>query len=213
MQVIEIFQSIDGEGKRAGKPTTFIRLAGCNLRCKYCDSSYAFNMADGTTMAPADIVAKVKDIGVPSVTVTGGEPLVHPNIKDLLELLDDAGFDINVETNGTINPANYHYLHNVWFTVDYKCPSSGEENMMCTYSFETLREHDVLKFVVGSQEDLSCAADILRRYKPYSEVYFSPVFGYDPKNIVQFLLENQLYSCKVQLQLHKIIWSPDKRGV
>ena len=216
MKVIEIFKSIDGEGIRAGLPTTFIRLAGCNLRCDYCDSEYTFDMNDGKDMSIEDIIQECVDNRIGSITLTGGEPLIHKDVEELLIKLNETNvFDINVETNGTIDPSKYHMLENVWFTVDYKCPSSGLgiEDAMNPQAFKTLRHQDVLKFVVGSKEDMECAYKVIAKYSPECSIYFSPVFGFDASKIVDFLLEKELYDCKVQLQLHKYIWNPDKRGV
>lgn len=214
MKVVEIFKSIDGEGKRAGLPTTFVRLAGCNLRCRYCDTSYAFDAKEATDMSIEDIVKKFKGYGVASVTITGGEPLVHPHVTDLLTMMNNMNiFDINVETNGSINPSPYHDLKNVWFTVDYKCPSSGEENHMNPEAFKSLRPQDVLKFVVGNKEDLYKASQVIEKYKPKAQIYFSPVFGFPAKEIVEFILNHDLNDCKVQLQMHKYIWDPEERGV
>lgn len=214
MRVVEIFKSIDGEGKRAGLPTTFLRLAGCNLRCAYCDTSYAFDVSCAKDMSVDKIIEELKDKGISSITITGGEPLIHPHISTLLaELNKTHMFDINVETNGTIDPSKYHELEDVWFTVDYKCPSSGEEAKMDAKAFETLRNQDVLKFVVGSSEDLNRSLEIIERYQPSAQIYFSPVFGYEPGKIVEFLLSKNLSHCKVQLQMHKYIWPVDMRGV
>lgn len=214
MRVVEIFKSIDGEGKRAGLPTTFIRLAGCNLRCEYCDTAYAFDTSCAKEMSVDHIIEECKDLGVSSITLTGGEPLVHPHVITLLAEMNKTHlFDINVETNGTIDPSKYHLLEDVWFTVDYKCPSSGEERKMNARAFETLREKDVLKFVVGSEEDLNRALEVIETYQPAAQIYFSPVFGYEPSKIVEFLLEKQLHHCKVQLQMHKYIFDPNARGV
>ena len=213
MKVVEIFKSIDGEGKRAGLPTTFIRLAFCNLRCSYCDTSYAFDDKCAEEMTIDEIVQKCIELDCPSITLTGGEPLIHKDVEKLLVELDRNNFDVNVETNGTIDPSRYHLLKNVWFTVDYKSPSSGCENAMNPEAFKTLRTQDVLKFVVGSDEDLEAALRVIREYSPYEPTYFSQLFGYDANNIVNFLLFNKLNRCKVQLQIHKYIFDPNARGV
>ena len=213
MKVVEIFKSIDGEGKRAGMPTTFIRLALCNLRCTYCDTLYAFDDKCAEEMTVDEIVHKCIELDCPSITLTGGEPLIHKDVENLLAELDRNNFDVNVETNGTVDPSRYYLLKNVWFTVDYKSPSSGCEAQMNPGAFKKLRPQDVLKFVVGSDEDLEAALRVIREYRPVAQIYFSPVFGYDAKNIVNFLLFNKLNSCKIQLQIHKYIWPVDMRGV
>lgn len=217
MKVVEIFNSIDGEGKRAGLPTTFIRLYGCNLNCSYCDTRYGCEGNNYTDMAIYQIINLVNKIGCKSVTITGGEPLIHVGIKDLIDELLELGFWVNIETNGSM-PLLYFggkaIKGELFYTVDYKCPSSGmESKMMC--DFEHLTEDDVLKFVVGSEEDLLAAKNfLLNVYHGDPQVYFSPVFGQiTPEEIVEFILKNMMWGVKVQVQLHKIIWDPSKRGV
>lgn len=222
MRVVEIFRSIDGEGKRTGLPTSFVRLFGCNLDCSYCDTKYA-NEDDSRTriLSVAEIIDHLNMLGPKSVTITGGEPLIHPGIECLLEELLRAGYWVNVETNGTIDAERFRSsLHadigKLFFTVDYKCPSSGMEDKMQSpeQSYSHLRHTDVVKFVVGSREDLNKTLEVLERSCTKAEVYISPVYGeLMPSDIVDFVLEHRLYNVKVQVQLHKIIWSPDKRGV
>ena len=189
MKVVELFNSIDGEGKRAGMLATFIRLSTCNLRCSYCDSAYAFDdkLAEETSIQ--SILENCDKYDCPQITLTGGEPLI------------------------SIDPSAYHKYKNVWFTVDWKCPSSGMESTMNPRAFETLREQDVLKFVVGSNEDLQSALQVIKNYNPKCSIYFSPIFGYDAKNIVEFMKDHKLNDCKVQLQIHKYIYDPNARGV
>lgn len=213
MKVVELFNSIDGEGKRAGMLATFIRLSTCNLRCSYCDSAYAFDDKLAEEMSIQSIVENCDKYDCPQITLTGGEPLVSKDVDLLLSELDSHGYDVNVETNGSIDPSAYHKYKNVWFTVDWKCPSSGMESKMNPKAFETLREQDVLKFVVGSNEDLQSALHVIKKYNPKCSIYFSPVFGYDAKNIVEFMKDHKLNDCKVQLQIHKYIYDPNARGV
>lgn len=222
MKVVEIFKSIEGEGKRAGLPATFIRFFGCNLSCSYCDSRYAC-ISEGENsfdeMSVEEIIAVCQAYRIPSVTVTGGEPLIQKNIDKLLEALLDYGFLVNVETNGTIKPRVRHV--NLFYTMDYKTKSSGEDDRMNIEVFKDLNENDVLKFVVGSLDDCMQAKKWIEEMKKvippiqgFPEIYFSPVFGkINPKDIVDFLLEHHMVASKVQLQLHKYIWSPEMRGV
>lgn len=210
LHVSEIFDSIEGEGKRAGKLATFIRLTGCNLRCSYCDTSYAFD--DGMMMSLDDIYHRVR---YHNVTLTGGEPLAQ-DIRDLLDLL--RGHDVNIETNGSINIQPFFCDYpDVFFTVDYKCESSGMTKAMCRSNFATLRKKDVLKFVVGSREDLEQALCVFREFYGNlrnRQIFVSPVFGQiDPQDIVAFMKRNNLWSWRIQLQLHKFIWNPQQRGV
>lgn len=206
LKVNEIFDSIDGEGRRAGELTSFIRLTGCNLRCKYCDSTYTF--CEGKEMEIKDIVKKVS---YKNVTLTGGEPL-HQNVHELLNELKK--HDVNIETNGSIYIAPYMEHKNAWFTIDYKCACSGMSRYMHSKNFKILRSQDVLKFVVGSHSDLDQALEVCRMYQPRCQVYVSPVFGdIDPKDIVEYMKQHNLQDWRIQLQLHKFIWNPMKRGV
>lgn len=216
MKVVEIFKSIDGEGKRAGLPTTFIRLYGCNLRCPYCDTKYGYEGGKFTNMSVDEIIKKVKELGLKRITITGGEPLIHQDIDTLVTALDMQNYDINIETNGSVDilPITRNRKTPVFVTMDYKCPSSGMEDRMDLINLRNLRKRDVLKFVVGTKADLDKAAFVIQAVSPRAEIYFSPIFGeIEPAEIVDYLLTHGLDNCKVQLQLHKIIWSPDKRGV
>lgn len=216
MKVVEIFKSIEGEGKRAGLPCTFIRLFGCNLRCKYCDTKYGWSSKyaeDAKEMSIEQIVEEAVKIGVPHVTITGGEPLIHDDLFLLLSELAKRNFWVNVETNGTMLP-KCHSFPNIFYTMDYKTNASGMSDEMNMGAIQTLQSKDVLKFVVGSIEDCKQAKDIIDNIKPEAAIYFSPVFGeIEPKEIVEFLLNNEMYNCHVQMQLHKIIWPVDMRGV
>ena len=215
MKVVEIFSSIEGEGKRAGLPATFIRLFGCNLRCSYCDSMYAVEGTEYTEMSIVEIMDKLEEIGCPNVTVTGGEPLIHPEIEELLMCLCERGFWVNVETNGSVMLPSYNPIDNrLFYTVDYKTGSSGMQDKMVLDVFRRLHSIDVIKFVVGSEQDLEEALKFYKDLCPMCKVYVSPVFGsIDPEQIVQFILKNRVWDWKVQLQLHKFIWSPDMKGV
>ena len=205
--VNEIFFSIDGEGKRAGSLAAFIRLAGCNLRCSYCDTAYAFD--EGKTMRIEEIAETVK--GWKNVTVTGGEPLCQ-DVHGLLQRLRE--HEVNIETNGSVDVTPYHAYPWVFFTLDYKCPSSGMESSMREKNFQTLRPQDVLKFVVGDMEDLRTAQRVCEKYEPNCLVYLSPVFGkIEAKEIVEYMKSARYKNWRLQLQLHKYIWPPDARGV
>lgn len=207
MKVNEIFFSVEGEGKRAGQLAAFIRLSGCNLRCSYCDTRYAFY--DGREMTAAEIADAVKNFR--NVTLTGGEPLLQ-DCHELLHLL--RSHDVNIETNGSIALAEYLNYPNVFFTMDFKCQSSGATTEMNHDNLKLLREEDVLKFVVGNERDLEQAREICAAFKPKASVYISPVFGeIEPLQIVDFMKRRHAEDWRLQVQLHKIIWSPDERGV
>lgn len=215
VKVSEIFSSIEGEGKRAGQLCTFIRLVGCNLRCSYCDTAYSYE--GGEELDLEEIMALVRMLGNRCVTITGGEPLIHPLVKRLISLLLSEGFEVNIETNGSVDLKDfYSSFPRLFFTMDYKCPSSGMEYGMIRSNIKRLESKDVLKFVVGTQEDLEAARSIIIEYEPRAQVYLSPVFKkLEPSKIVEFLQKapTLFENTKVQLQLHKFIWDPDQRGV
>lgn len=221
LKVVEIFTSIEGEGIRAGYPCVFVRFAGCNLKCKYCDTCYAQDSSEGMDMTIKDIVNTVHSTGINKVTLTGGEPMLQKNLMHLVRALIDKNLYVNIETNGSILiPGNDRDLwyrgkpDHLIFTIDYKSPSSEMNPHMCLESFYRLASHDVLKFVVGSKEDMLEAWRVLQVIKPDCNVFFSPIFGdIEPAEIVDFLKDHYLNNARVQLQIHKIIWNPDKRGV
>lgn len=217
--VVEKFVSINGEGQLAGQLAVFIRFAGCNLKCSYCDTSWA-NEKDVLcdVMNSEEIYAYIKSTGIKNVTLTGGEPLKQCGIKELLmRLSEDKELHIEIETNGSILLNNFMDFDNApCFTMDYKLPSSGMESMMALENFKYLEPKDTVKFVSGSLEDLQRAKQIIDDYGLINKtkVYISPVFGNIELNkIVDFMIENKLNGVNLQLQLHKIIWDPNKRGV
>lgn len=215
MKVVEIFNSIEGEGVRAGYPCTFVRLYGCNLRCSYCDSRYACEEDEYTVMSVEEILHAVDKYGCRRVTVTGGEPLWHQGIHTLLEKLGYSGYDVNVETNGSMTLTHTLLeIPNVMYTIDYKSLSSGMNQSMEKVSFYRLRRQDVLKCVVGSVEDLDDCLAFIEEVNPKCQIFISPVFGkIEPAAIVEYLQKHKLHNWRVQLQLHKFIWNPEKRGV
>lgn len=214
IKVSEIFRSIDGEGIRSGYPVTFIRLYGCNLKCSYCDSPYATTDGDYMLMSISDIIEHVDYFGLHRITLTGGEPLACDQCYELVTELTDAGYEVNIETNGSLSILPYVDMKNVIITMDYKCPSSDMEDRMNRLNLPVLRSTDVLKFVVGSKIDLSTMLAVVNEYDITANIFVSPVFGeIDPKEIVDFLICNDIENVRVQLQLHKIIWDPNMRGV
>ena len=211
MKVVEIFKSIDGEGIRVGYPVTFIRLAGCNLRCNYCDTKYSYEDEKFTEMTPQEIYIKVYKLGGKRITLTGGEPLIHKDVKVLVDLLIQKGYEVNIETNGSVDITLFLDKHTI-ITMDYKCASSDMEDKMLLDNISKLRKPDVLKFVVSDDNDLDTVQRIYQNTK--ATVYISPVFGrIEPKQIVEYMLEHNMENCRVQVQLHKIIWNPEERGV
>ena len=216
-KVNEIFLSIDGEGCRTGLPVVFVRLYGCNLNCSYCDTRYSCEQQEYKEMSLYDILAQVLSYGVPRVTLTGGEPLIHPGVKDLITSLVANDIEVNIETNGAVDLdefIEFKYNSKVVFTMDYKCKSSGMEDKMILSNLVFLQPKDVIKFVVSNYNEMEEMEYILEASKCKAQVYVSPVFGaIEPKELVEYVLENKLNNVKVQVQLHKIIWEPTKRGV
>ena len=218
MRVNEIFKSIDGEGLRTGELTTFIRLAGCNLRCSYCDTCYALKNSNGTEMSVDEIVKKAKKMDYRNITLTGGEPLIHKDVDDLISKLCENGFYVNIETNGSVPIDKYILNKNILITMDYKVPSSGVEKSMNLSNLEKLRENDVLKFVIG-KDDFERVEQVIKNYSIKSYIYLSPVFGeIEPVELVDFMKNMHIKGIdtskmRVQVQLHKIIWNPNERGV
>lgn len=218
-QVVETFVSINGEGQRAGELAVFIRFLGCNLNCSYCDTRWA-NKADAAFrwMTEEDIYQYVKRTGVRNVTLTGGEPLLRTGMEILLtKLLGDSRLRVEIETNGSMDLTPFAELPlRPSFTMDYKLSGSGMEEQMNRRNFSMLTKKDTVKFVVGSREDLERSAQVIAEEKllERTAVYLSPVFGkIEPEEIVDFMVERKLNDVRVQLQLHKFIWDPDKKGV
>ena len=216
MRVVEKFVSINGEGLRSGELAVFIRFANCNLRCSYCDTKYSFINPIYTEESIDEIVEYVKSTGVKNVTLTGGEPLIQNEIKELMIELSNIGNRIEIETNGSINIAPYLNIPNVTFTLDYKLKGSGMEMYMDLTNYDLLRKNDVIKFVVSDYDDLEKTKEIIKKYDLINKAncLISPVWGrIEFEEIVNFLKDNTLNDVKMQLQIHKIIWDKDKRGV
>ncbi len=218
-KIAEMFSSINGEGTHAGQLAFFVRFTGCNLNCSYCDTKWA-NVPDApyTEMTADEILSAVRKSGIRNVTVTGGEPLIQPNIIPLLKMLCGDGRYVEIETNGSADVSEVVRIgeNRPALTMDYKLPSSGMENFMRTENFAILDARDTVKFVSGSRADLERALEIIRKYGLIGKcaVYISPVFGkLKPAEIVDFMLSNKLNGVNVQPQMHKFIWDPNMRGV
>ncbi len=216
--VAEKFVSINGESVRAGELAVFIRFKGCNLSCGYCDTKWA-NRADTPAVLETaeEICVFVEKSGIINVTLTGGEPLLQKELYALIEMLMKNGRSVEIETNGSLpidelSRKEYRPI----FTMDYKLSTSGMEDYMCLENFKYLAKQDTVKFVSGSITDLERAAEIIEKYAltERCHVYFSPVFGsIEPAEIVDFMKRRRLNGARLQLQLHKFIWDPDKKGV
>lgn len=216
--VVEHFISINGEGTRAGELALFVRFKGCGLNCSYCDTAWAKRSdAPAEMLSAEDIAGMAAKSGIKNVTLTGGEPLMQKDIAVLVRLLIQNGSRVEIETNGSIPIEELAMLdERPAFTMDYKLPSSGMEKYMCLENFRFLCCNDTVKFVSGSMEDLERAQEIIEKYSlcKNCHVYISPVFGrIDPADIVEFMKERRLNHVRLQLQLHKFIWDPQKKGV
>lgn len=224
MRVLEVFTSVDGEGVFQGYPATFVRFVGCNLHCKWCDTEYSWaenvDVYETRLVEPSELAKEVHNLGITHVTLTGGEPTLQPELEVLVRLLVAEGHIVNVETNGTVGvpdwAVKYQYVGRCVWTMDWKCSSSGQSHLMAMDRVRTLTHTDVLKFVVADEIDmyeaLAVVNELDQRERPM--VFLSPVFGsVEPKQIVEFMLANGMDDCRVQLQLHKVIWEPETRGV
>lgn len=218
-KVVEKFVSINGEGRLAGQLAIFIRFAGCNLNCSYCDTAWANEKnVSYDLMSANDIYEYIKSTEVRNITLTGGEPLLQDGILELLEILSkDKELKIEIETNGSILLNKFSNIENApSFTMDYKLPSSNMENKMALDNFKYLTYKDTVKFVSGGREDLEKAKEIIYKYNlvDKTSVYISPVFGkINLNDIVEFMKNNKMNGVNLQVQLHKIIWEPNERGV
>ncbi len=211
LKVNEIFFSIQGESVYAGLPCVFVRLTGCNLRCRYCDTQYAYE--EGAEMSVAEIIERVQVYRCGLVELTGGEPLLQPEVYDLMENLQSGGYHLLLETNGSVDVSRVD--HGVIKIVDLKCPGSGESGKNLFSNFDHLTEGDQIKFVVGSQEDYLWARKVIadNRLAMRCRLLMGAVYGrVAPRELAEWILKDGLQA-RLQLQLHKSIWEPDARGV
>lgn len=219
--MVEIFETIEGEGTRAGYPTIFVRLFGCNLRCSWCDTPYSYPPEKaGQVLTIGKIVEQVESYGATHLCLTGGEPLLYGDHSlALLSALDslDQLEDIHVETNGAIDLAPFLegiVSEKVRYIMDFKLTGSGERERMLPTNLALLREQDELKFVVAGEADFMEACQVLERYPTSALPLFSPVWEtMPPRRLAELLLERKLPRARLNLQLHKIIWDPQMRGV
>jgi 7-carboxy-7-deazaguanine synthase len=212
LTVNEIFYSIQGESTRAGEPCVFVRLTACDLRCSWCDTAYAFH--EGRKMSIDDVVAVVDSHDCPLVEITGGEPLLQDDVYPLMDRLLTAGRTVMLETGGHRSIARVPEA--VLKIVDVKCPGSGEADKNDWDNLDRLGPHDQVKFVIQDRGDYEFARDVIARHDlPHraSAILMSPVHGVlDPRTLSEWLLADHL-PARLQLQLHKFIWSPTTRGV
>jgi 7-carboxy-7-deazaguanine synthase len=212
LTVNEIFHSIQGESTRAGTPCVFVRLTACDLRCSWCDTPYAFH--EGQKRSIDDVVAEVERYDCRLVEITGGEPLLQDDVYALMRRLLDRGHTVMLETGGH-RPIDA-VPRDVVKIVDIKCPGSGEAAKNEWSNLDALAPHDEVKFVVKDRADYDFALDVLRRHNLAARtaaVLFSPVHGVlDPRTLAGWMLADAV-PARLQLQLHKYIWSPTTRGV
>ena len=209
MKVNEIFLSIQGESLSVGLPTVFVRFTRCNLRCSYCDTKYAYE--EGEDMSVDDILNKIKEFGYKRVCLTGGEPLLQKDIQVLIDKLSD--YEVSIETNGSIDLKDVVIGENHRFVMDIKLKSSGCYEKMDFNNFEYLNKNDEIKFVISNRTDYEMAKKVINKYYKMGNILMSPVFEtIEYKSLVEWILEDKL-NVRFQLQIHKIIWDKNKRGV
>jgi len=209
MKINEIFHTIQGEGILMGVPTVFIRFTGCNLRCGWCDTRYAYD--EGEEMNLNDILQEVSEHPTSHVCITGGEPLLQDGVKNLIQALSDEGYTVLLETNGSQSIEELPCLDSLVISLDIKCPSSGMYEKMDFTNLEVLGPNDQLKFIVGDEKDYEYAKEIIDKYKPICSIIMTPVGGIELKNLAEWVLRDGLH-VRVLPQLHKMIWG-EKRGV
>jgi len=210
MRVTEIFFSIQGESSHAGRPCAFVRLTGCNVRCRWCGSEYTFT--GGEKMSIDEVVAKVKSYGCDLVELTGGEPLAQGEAFELIRRLADDGFEVLIETSGSIDITPVDRRAKI--ILDVKCPGSGEVAKNRWENLDELRPHDEIKFVIADRADYEFARRVIeeKRLDRWT-VLLSPVWGeMDLRSLAEWMLADRV-PARLQTQLHKHIWGPDVRGV
>lgn len=212
LTINEIFHSIQGESTHAGRPCVFVRLTACDLRCRWCDTPYAFH--EGTKMTVDEVVADVEGRACDVVEITGGEPLLQADVYPLMERLLDAGKTVMVETGGHRSIARVPA--GVIRIVDVKCPGSGESERNDWSNLQHLNGQDEVKFVIADRADYEYARTVTQREQlagKVNAVLFSPVHGeLEPRLLSEWVIADRL-PVRVQLQVHKYIWSPATRGV
>ena len=209
VSINEIFYSIQGEAKNSGKPTIFIRTAGCPFRCSYCDTEYAFT--EGNKFKISNIISKIKSYKTNYVTVTGGEPLAQKNTIILLSALLNNSYNVSIETSGLLDISDIP--NDIEIVMDIKTPSSNEDSKNIKNNLSIIKKTDIIKFVVGNREDYEWSKDILIKnsLSNFKNIYFSPVHDVlNLSDLADWILSDNL-NVTLQLQLHKYIWG-DERG-
>jgi len=208
MKINEIFYSIQGEGKWVGQPNIFIRTTGCNLRCTYCDTKYAYS--EGKEKMIDEILKIIQEYPCNKVCVTGGEPLIQKDTVNLIKRLLEQKYSLIVETNGSINIEKISKIKETMISLDIKCPSSKMHKKMDFTNLEHLTKKDQLKFVIQNKKDYNYAKEIMQKYKPKTTIYFQPVWKTNVKNLAKWILKDGL-PVALGLQIHKIIWEEKEK--
>lgn len=212
LRISEIYASVQGESLHAGKPCVFVRLTGCNLRCTWCDSVFTFK--GGTHRDWREVAEEAHALGIHTVEVTGGEPLVQKNVVHLMQRLLDLGHEVLLETSGSrdvsVVPAGVHIV------CDFKAPDSHEDRANLWSNVDHLKPTDEVKLVLASRRDYEWAREVIAEHKLHERVaavQLSPAWGLlDPAELVDWMMEDRI-PARLQLQLHKVIWDPEARGV
>ncbi|MEO8167861.1 MAG: 7-carboxy-7-deazaguanine synthase QueE [bacterium] len=211
LTINEIFHSIQGESSYMGLPCVFVRLTGCNLRCSWCDTEYAFY--EGSNMQLNEIVSEVEKYGCKLVEITGGEPLAQEAVLLLMTMLCDLNYEVLLETSGSISIGEVD--DRVRRVVDFKCPGSGMEKRNLWENVSHLKSTDEVKFVIGNREDFDWAVEMIHHHNidRRCPILMSPVFSsLEPIDLANWILESKI-NMRFQLQMHKFIWEPETRGV
>lgn len=208
----EIFHSIQGESSYAGWPCVLVRLTGCNLRCSYCDTTYAYD--EGSSMLVEEVIGRVHAFHCRRVEITGGEPLIQRETPILIQRLLDLAYTVLLETNGSQDISKV--ADRSIKIVDFKCPSSGEAEANDMQNLSRLQPHDEIKCVIGNREDYAFAKDLSEyMHGPLglkNTIHFSPILGrLEPRDLAEWILADRL-DVRFNLQLHKVIWGPGERG-
>ena len=226
LPMVEIFQTVEGEGLKAGFPTTFVRLYNCNLRCSWCDTTYSYAPHPPEFFATVEeIVEETVQFNNPSICLTGGEPLMHgdKSLALIQALAEQEGIeDIHIETNGAIDLTPFCFLREgsrnvrekVRFILDIKLSSSGEKEKMVWGNFSLLSSDDEIKFVIGNEEEFKEATAVIEQHYQKGQLLFSPVWDQlAPSKLVDMILNSSYKRAKLSLQTHKYIWHPEQKGV
>jgi len=211
VKVCEIFTSIQGESSYAGMPCTFIRMTGCNLRCSYCDTKYAYN--EGRELSEEDIIGEVKRYGISLVEITGGEPLLQKEVFHLIKKLLDEKYKVLIETNGSMNIKDVD--KRAVMILDIKTPGSGMSEKMDLTNLENIKSTDEIKFVVTNRTDYEWSKDIIHKYNLINKCHLllSPAYGILPsEDLARWIIKDRL-KARLNLQLHKYIFGHEKTGI